>query len=146
VSLKDAKGDLVSILEAASVGSTSSSPPTLYRGPMPVAAPDACVAVVELSDPGEDEEHLGGKGRMTLVHEVTVQVRGPRNVFIPAEEKAVAAWEALRESTPEGYSWVRPTGKPVHLGPDDMGRAQFSFAVRVEYRATTSPGMVTPDP
>ncbi|HYI01361.1 hypothetical protein [Hyalangium sp.] len=143
--LKDVKQALVDVLEAAEVGSTESTPPTLYRGPMPAGAPDACVSVVELSDPGEDEELLGGAGRMRLVHELTVQVRGPRNVFLAAEAKAVAAWDACWENTPEGYVWVRPTGKPVHLGPDDMGRALFSFTVRVEYRATTEPGSVTPD-
>jgi len=145
VSLKDVKHDVVDVLEAADVGSTSSTPPTLYRGPFPATAPDAMVAVVELSDPGEDEEHLGGAGRMTLVHELTIQVRGPKHQFLPAEEKAVAAWEVLREVTPAGYTWWRPTGKPVNLGQDASGRWQFSFTLRVEYRATTGPGTVTPD-
>ncbi len=143
--LKDVKQDVVDVLEAAGVGSTSSSPPTLYRGPYPAGAPDAMVAVVELSDTGDDVEHLGGAGRLTLVHEPTIQVRGPRNQYSPAEEKAVAAWEALREVTPSGYTWWRPTGKPVPLGQDDMGRWQFSFTLRVEYRATVAPGSVTPD-
>lgn len=142
--LKDVQQDVVDVLEAAGVGSTSANPPTLYRGPHP-PEPDAMVAVVELSDTGEDEEHLGGRGRMTLVHELTVQVRGPRNLYLPAEEKAVEAWEALREVTPAGYTWWRPTGKPVNMGQDDIGRWQFSFTLRVEYRATVGPGTVTPD-
>ena len=143
--LKDVKQDVVEALEAAGVGSTSANPPTLYRGPFPSSAPDAMAAVVELSDPGEDEEHLGGGGRLTLVHELTVQVRGPRHQFLPAEEKAVAAWEALRKAAPAGYTQWRPTGKPVALRQDDMGRWLFSLTLRVEYRARVAAGGVTPD-
>jgi hypothetical protein len=141
--LKDVKQDAVDVLEEADVGSTSSTPPTLYRGPFPAGAPDAMVAVAELSDPGEDVEYLG-RGRETLVHELTVQVRGPRSQLLPAEEKAVAAWEANKATTPAGYTSWRPTGKPVNLGQDELGRWQFSFTLRVEYGAATSPGSVTP--
>lgn len=144
MSLKDVKQDVVDVLEAAGVGSTTSTPPTLYRGPFPASAPDAMVAVVELSDPGEDVEYLG-RGRELLVHELTVQVRGPRHDFAAAEEKAVAAWQANKATTPAGYRSWRPKGKPVALEQDDVGRWQFSFTLRVEYGATTAPGSVTPD-
>jgi hypothetical protein len=143
--LKDVELDVATVLQAASIGSMSASPPTLYAGPFPNTAPDAMVAVAELSDPGEDLEQLGGGGRLALVHELTVQVRGPRSLFAPAKAKAVAAWEALREVTPADYVWWRPTGKPVNLGQDDMGRWRFSFTLRVEYRATATAGTVTPD-
>jgi hypothetical protein len=142
--LKDVKQDVVDVLEAASVGSTSTNPPTLYRGPYPASAPDAMVAVVELGDSGEDVEYLG-RNRHVLVHEITVQVRGPRNNFAAAEEKATAAWEANVATTPAGYVRWRPESKPVHLGPDEMGRHRFTFTLRVEYGATASPGSLTPD-
>jgi hypothetical protein len=142
--LKDVKQDAVDLLEEAGVGSTSNTPPTLYRGPFPPSAPDAMVAVTELSDPGEDVEYLG-RGRQVLEHELTVQVRGPRNNFAAAETTAIAAWEANTATTPAGYTSWRPKGKPVHLGPDEMGRHRFSFALQVKYGVASSPGSVTPD-
>jgi hypothetical protein len=113
---------------------------------MPVDGPDELVNVQDLGS-GEDAlPFLGGGGRIALAPEVTIRVRGPRRQYLAAREQAVAAWVACWEARPVGYVRVVPEGSgPTYLGPDEEERHRFSFTVRMEYRATTGPGMVTPD-
>lgn len=146
MSLRDAAEDVAAVLEAASVGSTTATPPTLYTAPFPSAGPDVLVSVVDFGT-GEDVElFLGGAGRAALAPEVTVRVRGERSRYQEARTLATMAWEALWYAEVTGYVRIVPQGAgPTYLGPDPSGRHQFSFTVRCEYRATTSAGTVTPD-
>jgi hypothetical protein len=146
MSLRDAAGDLVAVLAAADVGSTSSSPPTLYSAPFPATGPDVLVSVVDFGAGEDAQVHLGGAGRLTLAPEVTVRVRGERHRYAEARDMASAAWVACWYPEVDGYVRAVPSGNgPAYLGPDPTGRHQFSFTVRMEYRATAPAQSVTPD-
>ncbi|MFL5344359.1 MAG: hypothetical protein ACJ8AT_06185 [Hyalangium sp.] len=146
MALRDAAADLLAALESAGVGSTSSSPPTLYSAPLPAGGPEALVSVVDFGAAEDAEPRLGGAGRTSLSPEVTVRVRGERHAFAAAQALAQAAWAACWYPAVEGYVRVVPSGSgPSYLGPDPSGRHQFSFTVRMEYRATAAAGGVTPD-
>lgn len=146
MALRDCAADLVAVLEAAGVGSTTSTPPTLYSAPFPAGGPEVLVSVVDFG-PGEDAEvFLGGGERAALAPEVTVRVRGERHRYKEARDKAVAAWVASWYPVVAGYVRVVPQGNgPTYLGPDPSGRHQLSFTVRMEYRATAPSQSVTPD-
>jgi hypothetical protein len=146
MALRDCAADLVAVLEAAGVGSTSATPPTLYSAPFPASGPEVLVSVVDFGGGEDAESHLGGSGRVSLTPEVTVRVRGPRHQYLEARDKAAAAWAACWYHAVGGYVRAVPSGNgPTYLGPDASGRHQFSFTVRMEYRATTAAGSVTPD-
>jgi hypothetical protein len=146
MALKDCEMDVAELLEEAGVGSTSTTPPTLYAGPFPSTGPDALVNVQDVGAGEGAEQLLGGGGRVALAPEVTVRVRGVRHQYAEARTAAFAAWQALWEARPEGYVRMVPLGSgPGYVGPDEVGRHRFSFTVRCEYRATGAAGTVTPD-
>lgn len=146
MSLRDAAADLVAVLEAAGVGSTSSTPPTLYSAPFPSEAKDVLVSVVDFGSGEDAEPHLGGAARLSLVPEVTVRVRGQPHRYAEARDKAAEVWIACWYPEVAGYVRVVSAGNgPTYLGPDPSGRHQFSFTVRMEYRATAPAQSVSPD-
>jgi hypothetical protein len=150
MSLRDEEVDVVAVLEEVGLGSTTSTPPTLYAGPIPGTAPDELFSVQNLGGGENAEQLLGGGGRVAMVPEVTVRHRGAREgtpgAYANARAAAAQAWEALWARYPEGYvRWVPQGTGPTYLGVDPEGRHLHSFTVLCEHRATTSTGVVTPD-
>lgn len=146
MALRDVELEVAKLLEAAGLGSMSSNPPTLYAGPFPAGSPDVVLSVVDFGSGENAEPHLGGAGRVSLTAEVTVRVRGEKHRYAEARGKALEAWAACWEGRPASSLHVVPSGSgPTYLGPDPSGRHQFSFTVRVRYRASSSAGSLTPD-
>jgi hypothetical protein len=123
-----------SLLAAAGLGSTTSTPPTLYVGQYPEVAPDAMMALRELGG-AEPELYLGARA-MLLEVELQVLVRGSRNTAGATLERARQAWAALvAAKVPDGYASMRPGSLPEWAGEDENGRPRYSFRFTYLYRA-----------
>ena len=139
MSLRDVQMDVVLLLEAAGLGSTTSNPPTLFAGQYPASAPDAFMAA-RYSGGTAPARYLANTGQAYYTPTVTVLVRGEPHAHEATRQRAVAAWEALQGARPAGYVQVEPEDAgPNELVEDESSRPRFSFTVRLEYAAQTGP-------
>ncbi|MFY0567067.1 hypothetical protein ACN28E_24960 [Archangium lansingense] len=146
MSLRDVEVDVALLLEAAGLGGTTSSPPTIYAGPIPAGAPDAIIACRD-SPEEEPEQYLANTGLVYHRDSVTVLVRGTRapGSYVTDGARARAAWSALFDLHPAEYVRVSPQdGRPTYLGTDNEQRHLWSFTVGLEYLSATAPGVVVP--
>ncbi|AFE05570.1 hypothetical protein COCOR_04019 [Corallococcus coralloides DSM 2259] len=128
--LPDVELHVAQVLDSAALGvSRTTSPPTLYRGPMPMPAPPLAVAVREV--PGDAPEDYMGTGRSYLQRDVQVLVRG--RDYPEAQALARGCWRALHLASVPGYVSCRAQGLPSYLGEGDNHRHRFVFTVTLGY-------------
>ncbi|PTL79092.1 minor capsid protein [Vitiosangium sp. GDMCC 1.1324] len=138
--LRDVEVEVALLLEAAGLGSTTSTPPTIYAGPFPASAPDAMISCLH-SGAEEPEQYLANTGQSYHRESVSVLVRGTRepNSYVVDGARARAAWSALYDLHPDGYVTVDPEdGAPIYNGPDEQDRPRWSFSVSLEYLSASS--------
>ncbi|RKH64119.1 phage tail terminator protein [Corallococcus aberystwythensis] len=130
--LRDVELHVAQVLDAAALGvSRTATPPSLYTGPMPAAAPPQAVAVREV--PGDAPEDYLGTGRSYLQPDVQVLVRGL--TYLEAQALARRCWSALHLAAAPGYVSCRAQGQPAYLGEDGNHRHRFVFTVTLAYTA-----------
>lgn len=129
--LRDPELELAEILNASGLGvSMTSSPPSLYAGPIPAAAPDRVVAVQFSGGPSSDDYVNTGVRLFAPELEVTVRGTGYKATL----DLALAAFWALHLPNHPAYSQIKAEGAgPLYAGPDESGRHVFEFDVSCSY-------------
>lgn len=121
--------ELATHLQTAGVGQVST---TLFKGMIPLAGPDALVALIEV--PGMPPVHSHDEQRYEQPV-IQVVVRGAQHAYAPARATADHAWNALdgvANAVLSGtvYLWIAALQSPFFLRQDELNRPYIVFSIR----------------
>jgi len=109
----------------------ANSSETAFYGPIPEGSGDVIVGC-RLNGGGASRGRYDGGQKYIREPRVRVIVRGERDDFEAARDRALDLQTLLDGATPSGYLDMRVVGSsPTEIQPDDNGRPRLTFNVKL---------------